>query len=123
MKSEAEVVRKIRQWVTYAEEDLRPAQHAMRMVVPCPYRLVAYRAQQCAEKYLKGFLVAQGIDFPRTHNISVLLELADPKTGWLGSLAEAEQLTPYAVMTRYPGEEEPVTQTEASEAIQIAEVV
>lgn len=30
-----------------------------------PYRLIAYHAQQCAEKYLKAYLVYHDIDFPK----------------------------------------------------------
>ncbi len=58
-------------------------------------------------------------DFPFTHNISHLLELW-PKTEWDDSLLDAEELTPYAVSIRYPGEEEPVTESEEKRAIEIA---
>lgn len=37
--------------------------------------------------------------------------------------AEAEMLTPFAITTRYPGEDEEVTKEEALDAIRIAEMV
>jgi HEPN domain-containing protein len=112
-----EIRRRVRQWVAFAEEDLRLAEHALTMPAECPHRLVAYHAQQCAEKYLKAFLVLRGVDFPYTHNISVLLELSAEAGPWLSDLHEAESLTAYAVTARYPGVEQEVTDADAREAI------
>ena len=70
-----EIVAKVREWAAHADDDLRVAEHTLTLPDECPYRLVAYHAQQCAEKYLKAFLVLRGIDFPFTHNIARLLEL------------------------------------------------
>ena len=117
------ITSKARQWIALADDDLRVAAHTMRMSEPVPYRLVAYHAQQCAEKYLKAFLVVRQRDFPFTHNISMLLELCEPIAPWARDLTEAELLTVYAVTARYPGMEEPVTQAEARQAIQLASQV
>ena len=99
------VLRKARQWAAYADEDIRLAQQALNMGEQCPNRLAAYHAQQCAEKYLKAYLVHKEVDFPFTHNISLLLELCEESGAWAGTLRDAEALTRYAVTTRYPGEE------------------
>lgn len=116
-----ELARQARQWATHADEDVRLANHALEMPeADCPYRLVAYHAQQCAEKYLKAYLVLRGRDFPYTHNISRLLELCAEDADWAAGLAEAEELTPYAVTARYPGEDEAVTETEARRAVEVA---
>ena len=114
---------KVRQWLIRADEDLRLATAAMEYIDDCPYRLVAYHAQQCAEKCLKGFLVYWGIDFPYTHNISILLELCAEHDAWPKRLRDAELLTSYAITARYPGEMEEVTEAEAGEAIELAEQV
>ncbi len=111
---------KVREWITYAEEDLAFARHGLTMTEPA-YRSIAFHAQQCAEKALKAYLVCHGIDFPFTHNISRLLELADESTGWLEDLAEAEELTPFATTARYPGETLSVSGEEAIDAVNIAE--
>ena len=115
-----EILLKVNQWVLYAEEDLRLANHALSLSSGCPYRLIAYHAQQCAEKYLKAFLVFHKIDFPYTHNISRLLELCAEIVEWTETLSEAEELTPFAISARYPGEDEDVTKEEAIRAIAIA---
>jgi len=111
---------KVKQWIDYGDEDLRLARHALTLSGGCPYRLIAYHAQQCTEKYLKAYLVFHRIDFPYTHNISRLLELCDEKSKWPEEVYEAEELTPFAITTRYPGEDEKVTKKEALRAIDIA---
>ena len=88
-----EVVRKVQQWAIYADEDLRLARHGMELEADRPYRLIAYHAQQCAEKYLKAYLVSGSVDFPFTHNISLLLELCEDSATWAATLREAERLS------------------------------
>ena len=70
-----EVRRKVSQRAAYADEDLSLARHGLTLESEVPYRLIAYHAQQCAEKYLKAYLVSRGVDFPYTHNIARLVEL------------------------------------------------
>ena len=117
---EQERLRKVRKWLSYANEDLRFAQHGLKLTTSVPYRLIAYHAQQCVEKCLKAYLVHKGIDFPYTHNISRLLELCSEHAAWPEKLEEAEELTPYAITNRYPGEDDEVTEEETSRAIGIA---
>lgn len=74
MSGNANAIKKsVKEWLRHADEDLRLAQHAFKLKSAVPYKLIAYHAQQCAEKSLKAYLVYKHIDFPYTHNISVLL--------------------------------------------------
>ena len=114
------IVDKVLKWLNYGDEDLRLAKHGLSLSSSCPYRLIAFHAQQCAEKHLKAYLVFRGIDFPYTHNISRLLELCGDEAPWAESLLDAEELSPFATTVRYPGEEEEVTEEEAMRAINIA---
>lgn len=118
-----DLIAKVREWATHADEDLRVAQHTLSLHDQCPFRLVAYHAQQCAEKYLKGFLVLCGVDFPYTHNIARLLELCAEHGEWAEALKDAEELTPFAITARYPDGDEPVSEPEARRAIDIARSV
>jgi HEPN domain-containing protein len=118
-----EIVRKVVQWLTFADEDLKMASETLSRSVGGPYRLIAYHAQQCAEKYLKAYLVHQDVDFPYTHNIRRLLKLCGQHATWPQDLEDAEELTPYAITARYPGEDEEVTQAEATQAVDIARQV
>ena len=117
--TDREISIKVKQWMDFANEDLHLAQYALE-AEDCPCRLVAYHAQQCAEKYLKAFLVYQRVDFPFPHNISTLLELCAPYGDWIKEIEEAETLTAYAITTRYPGHDEQVSRMETQKAVEIA---
>ena len=117
------VLAKVREWIELADDDLRVAQHTLTITRRCPYRLVAYHAQQCAEKYLKAFLVLRGVDFPHTHNIARLRKLCVDLASWAEDLRDADELTEFAITSRYPGHEMKVTATDAQVSIRIAEVV
>ena len=109
----------VKQWLEHAEEDFRLAKHAFRLLSSCPCKLIAFHAQQCAEKYLKAFLALKKVDFPYTHNISLLLEISSDHAAWAKDLREAELLPDYAVTTRYPGAEK-VTKKDAELAVKTA---
>jgi len=126
MKTPSEdILRKVGQWLAYADEDLRLAVGAMNLhgEEDPPYRLIAYHAQQCAEKYLKAYLVCRNVEFPYTHNISTLLELCSEYANWPVKLRDAEELSTYAITTRYPGEAAEVTAQEAQRALLLAQRV
>ena len=83
-----------------------------------------FDAQQATEKAVKAVFVSRGEQFPFIHELQRLLQrlegngLKIPKY-----IYEAEELTDYAVLTRYPGMADPVTQREYRRAIRIAEAV
>ncbi|MCK4292755.1 MAG: HEPN domain-containing protein [Planctomycetes bacterium] len=120
---EKEILKKVMQWLSLADEDLNLASHALGLGVQSPHRLIAYHAQQCAEKYLKAFLVYHNVDFPYTHSIRILLKLCSNLAAWAQTLKDAEQLSPYAITARYPGEDQEVTEAEAKQAIELARKV
>jgi len=115
------LLRKVHQWTNYAEEDFRLARLALTLSTGCPYRLLAFHAQQWAEKYLKAYLVFTGVDFPYTHNIRRLRELCEASGSWAGILEDADGLSVYATTARYPGEAAEVPREEALRAIDLAE--
>ncbi len=117
---EAAILEKVRQWVAYADDDLRIARYALSMPEAPPCRGIAFHAQQCAEKYLKAYLVFHTVDFPFTHDIAQLLEMCAAYGPWAGKLTDAETLSPYAVTARYPGEDLVVDEAEARRAVEIA---
>ena len=117
---EQEILKKVMQWLSLADEDLKLASHALGLGAQSPYRLIAYHAQQCAEKCLKAFLVYHNVDFPYTHNIRRLLKFCAEHAEWTDTLKGAEELTPYAITARYPGEDEQVSEAEAKRAIELA---
>ena len=79
-----------------------------------------FHAQQCVEKYLKAFLVVEGIDFPKTHDIERLVSML-PESLWLKlSVEEQRRLTDYATVTRYPGDYEAIQFPEAKRSLTLA---
>jgi HEPN domain-containing protein len=120
MKPDADILEKVSQGREFADEDLKLARHGLTLTTDVPYRLIAYHAQQCAEKVLKAFLVFHGLDFPYTHNISRLMELCADQGDWVKEVQEADELTPFAITTRYPGEDEKVSREGTLRAIEIA---
>ena len=108
-------------WLRYAESDLEIARINQSSLILLEG--LCFHAQQAAEKALKAVLIAHAIPFPRTHNLATLLDLL-PQDLLLPSEVEAAAiLTDYAVLTRYPGNLEPVTEEEYHEAVHLAEVV
>ena len=123
MHTDPSILSQVKKWIAYGNDDLQLVKHSLLMESSCPYRLTAYHAQQCAEKYLKAFLVCNQIDFPYTHSVTRLIELV-PISLWREDEQERiEALSVYAITTRYPGEDEEVTKDEALNAIRLAELV
>jgi len=108
-------------WLRYAVSDLELAKTSG--VPNVMFESLCYHAQQCAEKALKAALVTYQIPVHRTHNIGLLLDLLSEHTGIPGDIEEAAILTDYAVMCRYPGDVEPITEPEYERAVRLAEVV
>jgi HEPN domain-containing protein len=89
----------------------------------CPFDTVCFHAHQCTEKSLKGLLVAYAIDFPKTHDLVILLRLARSAGLAKVEIDEVQPLNRYAVEARYPGNWEPITRQEAEEAFAMARKV
>ena len=103
-----------------ADDDLTVAVHTMTLEKRCPTAAVCFHAQQCVEKYLKAVLVMEQIEFARTHDLRILMDLMPSTVRIDLDAANQDRLTRFAVATRYPGEEEPISLAEARLAVQIA---
>lgn len=89
---------------------------ALAVDAAAPDWILGFHAQQAIEKALKAVLARQGVEYPRTHNLAMLLELLrrqnldmPPDTDGLG------RLTPFGVALRYdevPDESEPALDRE-----------
>jgi HEPN domain-containing protein len=108
-------------WLRHAHSDLALARAQDQPGVLL--EALCFHAQQAAEKALKAVLLRRGIAFPRTHDIEVLLNLLPAVVEVTADVEEARVLTQYAVVTRYPGTEEPVAEAEYQDAIRIADAV
>lgn len=113
----------VRQWVEHAEHDLINARHTLTLGEDCPFDTVCFHAQQCAEKYLKALLTYTSVPFPKIHDLTEIIALVPP--GLLSEVEsfDLEELTPYAVETRYAGFRDDFSREEAEEAVENAERV
>jgi len=96
MKENADLVRG---WLRKSRSDalaMRASLEAGALDAAC------FHAQQAVEKCLKAYLIHVGVEFPFTHNLTRLVELASQEDRCFGELAaRVEPLTPYAVELRY----------------------
>lgn len=111
------------EWVAKAENDLKNAVHTLTLGDECPTDTVCFHAQQCVEKYLKALLVMLQVEFSRTHDIETLIRLLPTELKPSLAVEQQRRLTEYATVMRYPGPYEPVTLSEAAEAVGLVQQV
>lgn len=77
-----------------------------------------------AEKYFKALLTWYQIEFPKTHDLGLLLGLVSSVDSSLGtSLHEVSTLNQYGVDIRYPSDVPEITSEDSEEAVELAEKV
>ncbi len=110
-----------REWMNRARSNLIQA----RQQSPGVYlEDLCFNAQQAAEKAIKALLLHRAIQFPYIHDIAKLLNLLrEAGESIPPQIEDADALSQYAVGTRSPTSEEPVTQQEYEEALAVAEAV
>lgn len=104
-----------REWLNRARSNLARA----RVRIPEAYlEDLCFDAQQAAEKAIKAVLLKKKVTFPYIHDLARLLTLLEEsKEDIPAEVRQAEQLTRYAVVTRYPGVVESVTEVHYQEAM------
>ncbi len=110
----------VRQWLARADEDLETAKFLFDSESYF-FTAICFHCLQAAEKYFKAFLTRLQIEFPKTHDLGLLLSIiasADPSLA--ASLSEVAVLNPYGVEIRYPGDAPEITREDAEEAIGLA---
>ena len=103
------------EWLRYAEGDLGVAERELCYQEPA-YHTICFLYQSAAEKFLKGYLIAQGWTLERTHDIVQLIGLcADYDAELGGMVTEGAVLNEYVVAGRYPRDIafEPIGRAEA----------
>ena len=110
-------------WVERAQADLKSADILLTNNPPI-LETAAFHCQQAAEKYLKAFLVDHHKKFRRIHNLVYLVELCQDIDPDLAELTGAAALlTPFAVLSRYPGSSSNPTPEQAQAAYKAAKTI
>lgn len=110
-------------WTEKAEHNFIAAEHLFELPEHELTDIVCFHCQQCAEKYLKAYMVWAHIDIPKTHDLRLLWDLV-PKE--LSSELDREQVIPlnrYAIEDHDPSDEEPITGTDAKHALEMAQAI
>ena len=109
------------EWIDKAEGDWKVAQREMQAPDPV-WNVVCFLAEQCAEKYLKGFLEEQNIAFQKIHDLVVLLNASPGLLPALDPLKpQLAHLSTFGIAARYPGAQ--ADQHAAESAMRIGEEV
>ena len=108
----------IKEWYRFAIMDLNAAIHLNNTMHPKPLEIICYHCQQSVEKFLKGYLISNGIDPPKIHDLRRLCEMCIDVNKDFEDLKDiCEELNPYGVQPRYPNEIE-VFETDVEKALQ-----
>jgi HEPN domain-containing protein len=83
-----------------ARRDLRAAE-LLRDQPEVGDGIIGFHAQQAAEKALKAWLTILGIDFPRTHDLSLLIHKLEEGGAEVTTLWTLLDLNPFAIQFRY----------------------
>jgi HEPN domain-containing protein len=104
-------------WIEKAEGDYHAALAAMRQRRHPLHDAACFHSQQCAEKYMKGFLVRHKVTFRKTHDLRELNSQCLEIDGTFNLIVnDALLLKNYAVPFRYPGAN--ATNEDAREAVE-----
>jgi HEPN domain-containing protein len=92
----------VKEWLAEAEEDFRFASVSLAEHDEF-FSRICFHFQQAAEKYLKAFIVAKGLEFKKIHNLHILLNICKKKDKEFGELKKpCFFLNAFYVDTRYP---------------------
>jgi|GEM_PF-3544162 len=106
----------IQNLINFGNDNLRLANFALSLEL---YNCGASNAHQCAESFIKAYLVSRNIETPFTHNISRLLKWLSAEVELPEKLYKAKELSKYYIL-RSQREKRIVTTEELLHAIKIA---
>ena len=110
-----------REWMNRARSNLARLKSRMPGVY---LEDLCFDAQQAAEKAIKAVMIARNIEFPYVHDLARLLSLLEEGGEAIpAAIHQADELTKYATIMRYPGGIRPVSDSEYQEAVAIGEAV
>jgi HEPN domain-containing protein len=97
-------MKKVSEWIQRAENDFDTVEILLKENSKS-YEIICFHCQQCIEKYLKAFLIANNKSFPKIHDLVKLTGICNEVDTSFSELSEdLAELNEYAVATRYPGE-------------------
>lgn len=118
-------VETVEQWIRYALGDLSVAEREFRYKSPV-HHTICFLCQSAAEKLLKAYLIAQGWELQKTHDVVALLELSATYNAIFRRAFNAGiVLNEYITAGRYPDDisVDQIGKAEAKEALASARMI
>ena len=125
MKKNEEEIKLVKDWLRFARENLLFARSGMKEDY-APYHTICFLCQGSAEKYLKAFLIWNGWELKKIHDMEDLLAFCIDFEPEFENLKEkCGLLNEYITEARYPGDLpfESIGENDAREAIGAAEKI
>lgn len=91
----------LKNWLFRANEDIAVIKYLSKSELESYQSTICMHAQQAVEKFLKAFLVYHNIDFPRTHDVDVLLKQCQ-KIDTKDFIIDLGSLAVFGLKLRYP---------------------
>jgi HEPN domain-containing protein len=111
------------EWLRKAKNDVLSARILLSHSSPVT-DTACFHCQQAVEKSLKTFLVYKGISFEKVHSMSYLLDICEKQDSRFSEIRDkAEELAPYAVEVRYPGNLLEIPVAEAMESLKNMDII
>ncbi|MFH1245684.1 MAG: HEPN domain-containing protein [Candidatus Omnitrophota bacterium] len=112
---------KAKEWIGKGDNDIRTAEIVIKDNQP-PTDTICFHCQQAVEKYLKGYLTGEKINFLKSHDLDYLLKLCvESDRGFERYRETVLILNKYGIEPRYPADI-PIYYSikEAKQAIELA---
>jgi HEPN domain-containing protein len=111
----------VSEWIRYAQMDYDAAV-SMATQNPELVQIICYHCQQCAEKILKAFIIANNEPLVKTHDLETLIDQCLKYDKQFDEVdAICSRLTDYATVTRYPPMDSIIDEDEMRAALKDAE--
>jgi len=92
----------IKEWITKADQDFEFARINLEEEKQF-FAQICFHFNQSVEKYLKAFIIANRLEFRKTHDLHFLLKQCKSKDPSFSQLEDdCEYLTTFYIETRYP---------------------
>jgi uncharacterized protein len=109
-------------WLRFAEEDLQAAERMTSERGWTP-RIACFHAQQASEKALKAVRVAKGLPLIFAHELAILRDALPEGCRTRNVEFDAQWLSKWAVLPRYPSDQPDATRDEAEQAVANARAI
>jgi HEPN domain-containing protein len=107
-------------WLRKASHDLVTARQTL-LLEDCPTDTISFHAQQAIEKSLKAILTFLNIEFPRTHDLVLLMNLlSNTEYNFESFKRDFAEISGYSVSTRYPDDFFEPSRDDAEYAFQVS---